>query len=333
MADVMFIRTLEELKQFLNEKGVLEIAVRNKNKRFRIFQKIALDQLQGNQAVEKVNNVAALLNKNNAANNNGVKMLNGIAKLNQMNLVLSALNLCATCVGFAIMYAKLDRMSSQIAEVVAVYKKGETIHTDYEFKKILSEHSNMLDCRRKQHYYTEEQMRELVDGEFNVLGLLIDVFLAEISTNREDLLFSILALAQMLSVSIQYFDEVYYYKNKDFIGDGDPWHMSHDNWVAVFDRLTSPEFMKYIQDCGIFEMGLNTVENDCFTVSFSDQIKSLKKDIEDNQAMIRAIDDKELFESVVNRCNEEIRDEIEAALKEAGVPLEVCENALRAATT
>ena len=331
MANVINIQTLDELRRFLNDKGIMEIALRGKNKKFKTFQKIALDQLQQNEVSEKVQQAINILNKNNNLSEKSLKMLNSVSKLNKLNLVLSGLNLCATCVGFAIMYAKLDKMSAQIAEIVAVYKQGEAIHANYEFKKILSEHSNMLDCRKKQSYYTEDQMRELVAGEYNVLGLLIDIFLAGISTNREELLFSILSLAQMFSVSIRYFDETYYFENKDAIGDGDRWHMDHDNWVAVFDRLSSPAFIDTIQDYGVFEIGLNTVENDCFYINFYDQVRSLKQDVEDNQAMIIAIDDQDLFSVVMHKTSEEAQQEIESALKEADVPLDTCADILRVA--
>ena len=277
MAGVITIQSLDELRRFLNDKGIIEIAIRNKNKTFKAFQKISLDQLQQNEVSEKVKqgfqHAVDLLNKNNSIGEASLKMLSSISKLSKLNLVLSGLNLAATCVGFAIMYQKLDKISAQIAEVVALYKEGEAIHANYEFKKILSEHSNMLDCRKKQSYYTEDQMRELVDGEYNVLGLLIDIFLADISSNREELIYSILSLAQMLSFSIRYFDEIYYYKNKEAIGDGDRWHIAHDKWVAIFDKLSSPSFIETIQDYGIFEMNLNTVENDCFYINFYNQMR------------------------------------------------------------
>lgn len=331
MAEVISVKTLDELRRFLNDKGVLEIALRGKNKKFKTFQKIALDQLQQNEVSEKVQQAIEILNKNNHIAEKSLKVLNSVSKLSKLNLVLSGVNLCATCVGFAIMYAKLDKMSAQIAEVVAVYKQGQAIQTTFELNKILSEHSNMLDCRKKQSYYTEDQMRELVDGEYNVLTLLIDSFLAEITSNREDLLFSILSLAQMFSISLRYFDEIYYYENKDAIGDGDRWHISHDKWLAVFDRLVSTEFISDIQDYGIFEMGLTTVEDDCFYINYCDQIKSLKQDVEDNQNLIVSIDDKDLFTVVMRRTNEEAQAEIEAALAEVGAPLDVCSDMIRAA--
>ena len=331
MNNIDIIKTLDELRKFANDKGIIEIVIRGKKKKFKAFQKIALDQLQQNEVSEKIEQAIKILNKNNQIGEKGLRMLGNVSKLNKFNLVLNGLNLCATCAGFAIMYEKLDKMSAQIAEVVVVFKESEAIHANYEFKKILSEHSNMLDCRKKQSNYTEDQMRELVDGEYNVLELLVDIFLAEISNNREELLFSILSLAQMLSASVKFFDEIYYFENKEAIGDGDRWHIAHDKWVAVFDKLSSSAFIDTIQDLGMFEMGLNTVENDRFYIEFYDQIRSLKQDIEDNQTMIIAIDDRNLLNTVRNKTNEEIQFEIESALKAADVELETVADIIRVA--
>ena len=331
MADVVVIRTVDELRKFLNEKGLMEIVLRAKNQKFKTFIKVALDQPQESEAKKQIKKVMNLLNENNNLSLKNLNLLNNISKLNKLNLVLNGLNLCSTWVGFAIMYEKLDRMSAQIADVVNVYKEANKIRIDFEFRKILSEHSNMLDCRKKQNYYTEEQMRELVDGEYNVLELLIDIFLSDISNDRDNLLFSILSLASMLSVSIIYFDEIYYFQNKEAIGDGNQWHMAHDKWVAIFDKLSSSKFIDTIQDCGLFKMGLNTIENDCFYISFYDRIRELKQDIEDNQFMIKEIDDKELFDIVVKKSSEEFQNEIEDILEKAGVTVGTYDDAIRVA--
>ena len=332
MSDVVVIKTLEELTKYLNKNGLPEIATRGKKQKFKQFVKVAIDNLENKESVTKqMEKVVNVINKNNKFFEKNLNILNNVANLGKLNLVLQGANLFATAVGFAIMYAKLDKISSQIADVVNVFKKGQGIQVNYEFKKIISEHSNMLDCRKKMDYYTEEQMRELVDGEYNVLGLLIDVFLSDISTNREELLLSIMSLASMLSVSIKYFDEIYYFQNKDVIGDGDKWHISHDKWLAIFDRLSSPLFMETIQDYGLFEMRFNTVENDYFYISIYDQIKNLKQNIEENQTMIETINDKELFINVTNKLDEEIKIELENAFEEAGVDSGLFEQAMRVA--
>ncbi len=332
MSEVVVIKTLEELTKYLNKNGLLEIATRGKKQKFKQFVKVAINNLENKEsAAKQMEKVVNVLNKNNKFLENNLKVLNNVANLGQLDILLQGANLFATAVGFAIMYAKLDKISSQIADAVNIYKKGKVIQVNYEFKKIISEHSNMLDCRKKMDYYTEKQMRELVDGEYNVLGLLIDVFLSDISTNKEELLFSIMSLASMLSVSIKYFDEIYYFQNKDMIGDGDKWHISHHKWLEVYDILSSSSFIKTIQDYGIFELRFNTVENDYFYISIYDQIKNLKQDIEDNQAMIETINDKDIFIDVTNILNDEIKIELETAFEEAGVDSGLFEQAMKVA--
>lgn len=331
MKETIVIQTLDQLRKYLNDKGILEIVIRGEKKRFKCFQKIALDKLTESDVSEKLQQAVKSLSKYSHIADKKMKMLGSIKKLEKLDLVLSGINLCATCAGFAIMYAKLDKMSAQIAEMVAIYKKSAAISTTYELNKIISEHSNMLDCRKKKSYYTEEQMRKLVDDEFNCLDLLMNVFSSGISSNREEIVFSILSLAQMLSVSLRYFDEIYYFDNKEAIGNGDLWHISHVKWVGIYDKLSSGDFIEQLQDFGMFEMNLSTVETDCFCVSFYDQIRSLKQDIEDNQSMIVAVDDKELFRSIVRQTNEEARREIESALREADVPLDQCKEFVQVA--
>lgn len=222
-------------------------------------------------------------------------------------------------------------MSSLIADVVEVYKKGQGIQNNFEFKKVVSSHMDMLDHRKTQKYYSQEQMWQLVADEYNVLDLLISTFKADISNNREDLLFSILSLAEMLSVSLKYFDEVYYFENKERISTGQYWHLSHDSWVQSYDTLSSPSFMEMIQDFGCFELGLNTVENDCFYINFYDQVKGFKQDVLDNQEMILAIDDWDLFKTILNTTNQEIKAEIETAFNDVGLSQDYYQEGLLAA--
>lgn len=329
MADLINIRTVEELAKFINDKGLIEIAMRGKNNRFKQFQKIAIDSLP--KEGEKIAEAMALLNKNINIGEQSLNALNTISKLSSLSVVLSGLNLCATAAGFAIMNAKLDKVSSQIEKVVAVMKETTGIQTDFECGKVISEHSNMLDCRKKQNYYTESQMRDLVAREYNVLNLLLQHFEKNTSDNREELVFSILSLAAMLSVSLKYFDELYYFNNKESITDGDIWHLDHDKWMQVYDRMASNEFIQMIQDFGFFEMGLNTFENDCFYISFIDQIKGLKQSVEDNQTIITAVNNIETYQMFLSQSNAEIKNEIETALGEVGINTDEYQDVIRKA--
>ena len=156
--------------------------------------------------------------------------------------------MCATCAGFIIIFEKLKKISGKVDALVNTVKSSNQIQTNFELNKILSEHANMLDSRKTKNDYSEEKMRILVDDEFNVLKMLIDTFLLETTNERNNLVLSIYSLASMLTVSIMYFDELYYYNNKDRISNGEYWHSSHNRWMSELDRLSSAEFISKIQD-------------------------------------------------------------------------------------
>lgn len=322
MPDVLVIESLEQFAQFLNEKGIMEIALRGKNKKFAQFQKVVLNNASQSSASEQIKNAINILNKNNQLGEQILKQLGNLAKLNKFSLIMSGLNLCATCVGFAIMSAKLDKMSGEINKVLNAVKDNQSIQTNYEIKKIISEHKNMLDCRKKKSNYTEDQMRQLVADEYNALNMLIETFLKNASNDSETLVFSIYSLASMLAVSIKYFDEIYYFNNKEKIDDGDIWHSEHIDWMKTFDLLLSKQFIKKIQDFGFFELELNTNENDYYYISLCDQILSLKQEVEDNQELLMAIDDKDAFKSFIEFSKADIKNSIEKAFDEANVSFE-----------
>ncbi len=313
MAKILLIDKIEQLLPYANKDGILEIAIRDTKKKFVSFKKIALNSDLQEEGKELLNKVISHLNNNNTIPKNGLNAVTNIAKLQQLNFLLSGADLCATCIGFAIMYAKLDKMSEQIKQLLGVIKEMQGTQTDYEFKKVIAEHSNMLDSRKTQKYYTEEQMRKLVDDEYNVLNLLINVFMKDLAQDQENLIFSIYSLASMLAVSLRYFDELYYFNNKEAIGDGEVWHSSHDNWMLVFDRLTSDSFVKRIQDHGIFELDLTTVETDAYYLSLNGQVKGLKEDIEDNQTLITTLNNEDLMADF----NEYVKEEVISNLQQA----------------
>jgi len=222
MSDAMVVDALEQLKPFLNDKKVLEIVVRRKNKRISAFQKVLLNDLPQVHEKASLEQVVKLLNKNTHLNERNLKLVREVASLQKIGL-LNGLNLCATCAGFAIMYEKLDKMSAEIGQQINqlqnVVKQGHDVQSGYEFNKVLADHTDMLDCRRKKQPYTEEKMRELVDRECNVLMHLIDIFQKEIAADNKTVVFSIFSLLAMFTVSLRYFDEIYYINNHEALGD------------------------------------------------------------------------------------------------------------------
>ena len=316
MAAIQNINNLDQLKQFLNKDGILEIAMRGKNKKFSAFQKLVINNAPETEAKELLNKAIVAINKNNTLTEKSLAMMKNVTKLQQLNLIFGALNLCATCVGFAIMFKKLDKMSGQINQVIGTVKQGQDINANYEFHKVLSEHANMLDARKTQKYYTEEQMRQLVDDEYNVLNMLIEGFMKDHTDDRENLIVSIYSMASMLTVSLRYFDELYYLNNKEAIGYGDVWHSSHDNWTGVFKKLTSDEFVEKIQDHGVFDLGLSMFEADVYYLNLYDQVKEMEETVADNQQLVMELESAEMMSAFEAYVNQDVAREIQNAFEQ-----------------
>ena len=316
MAKEIVVNTSKEILKYFDQNNVLEIVERNAKKKYKEFIRITLKNSTKEETKDTASKIIELLTKNKNLLDSNIVKINNIAKLQNLTAIMSSLNLCATCIGFAIMYAKLEKLSGQINQLMNVVKQEHEIQTDFEFKKVIAEYRNMLDCRKTRKYYTEEQMSKLVDDEYNVLCMLIEVFTKDLSTEPEGLIFSIYSLASMLSVSLRYFDELYYFNNKEAIADGDVWHSSHSNWMSAFDKLTSPEFIKKIQDHGIFDLNLSTEETDIYYISLYDQAKSMVEDVSDNQKLIQLLDNQEVLTEVQASINQSLVDEIEKTIKE-----------------
>ena len=100
MSNTVVVETLEQLKPFLNDKHVIEIVQRGKNKKFKNFVKVALNELPQTEEKALVENAVNVLNKNLQLNQRNLQLLANVAKSQKLGLLLNGLNLCATCVGF-----------------------------------------------------------------------------------------------------------------------------------------------------------------------------------------------------------------------------------------
>ena len=326
--DMSYIEVVKNeawLEKYANKEGIVEIALRGKGKRFKRFQKIALNNTSERDQREILNKVIEQLKKNNQVAEKGVDLIGEVSKLQVLNLILGAANLCATCAGFKIMYNKLDKISIQMNRQLMDIKQDLAINTTHEFKKLMSEHRDMLDSRKTKKYYDEAKMRKLVDDEYNVLELLVEKFIKEDLQDQEAFVFAIYSLASMLAVSIRYFDELYYFENKERIGNGDVWHTSHDNWISVYKKLTDHKFVEKLQDHAIFNRKLSTHEADVFYISLCDQIRDLEEDIKDNQMLITELDNKELFMEVSENIDRDVAEAIQRAVADTNGALENAE--------
>ncbi|HFU4489242.1 TPA: hypothetical protein ACGPBC_001236 [Streptococcus suis] len=320
MSNVINIHSLHELYSFLNEKGVLEIVLRGNNKQIRAIQKVAINQVQNKEAAQLVNQAFQAIHKNLQLTNNGLQLLQNVTVLQNITLALNCLNLVATCAGFAILYAKLEQMSEEIAQQIQhlyqTVKQGHDIQTGYEFNKVLSSYTDMLDARRRQNPYSEEKMRELVDQLYNVLQLLIAVFKKEIATDKSSIILSIFSLLSMLTMSLRFYDELYYFNNKAKLNSGSVWHSSHDRWMSVYDILQSGWFLERLQDYAFLESNMTTVEMDIYCAELMEEVFSQKEVIEDNQNLILALDDQQTFQTLNQVNTAELKETIVSSLEE-----------------
>lgn len=325
MSDTVVLTTWEQMKAFLNDKGVMEIVTRQQDGKIETIQKVMVSNLSETQE-ELSQKVIHALNKNTLLNERNLNLLGSVARLEKIGILLNGLNLCATCAGFAIMYAKLDAMSleinQQLCQLQKTVKQTQDIRNDYEFNKVLAEYTNMLDSQRKQQPYSEEKMLSLVDREFNVLWLLISSFQKDVSGDKGTLIFSIFSLLSMFTVSLRTFDELYYFNNRQALGEENVWYSAHDRWMSVYDTLSSQWFIEKLQDYGMFEAHLSTLNVDVYYISLLNQVADLRSEIEDNQALIIAIGDMELFRQYKEMSSKEIADTIESAFREAGSDLD-----------
>lgn len=321
MSEAILVDALEQLKPFLNDKKVLEIVVRGKNKRIAAFQKVLLNDLPQVQEKTALEEAVKLLNKNTLLNERNLKLVGEVANLQKIGLLLNGLNLCATCVGFAIMYEKLDKMSAEIGQQINqlqnTVKQGHDVQSGYEFNKVLADHTDMLDSRRKKQPYSEEKMRELVDREYNVLMLLISIFQKDIAADKKTIIFSIFSLLSMFTVSLRYFDEIYYANNHEVLGSENVWHSAHEKWMGVYSTLSAPWFIEKLQDYAMFETTLTTLGVDTYYTSLMDQVIEQREEVEDNQELIVSLGDITLMDALRDMTDKDIKTTITAAFAEA----------------
>ena len=323
MDNTLIVEALDQLKPFLNDNKLLEIVMRDGNKRIKAFQKVALNDLPQSEAKELAQHALLSLNKGTPCLQKNLDTFQKIANLQNLNLVLNGLNLCASCAGFAILYKKLDSISNQLTQQVHqlqnTIKTRHDIQTSFEFNKVLADYTDMLDSRRKQHPYSEEKMRELVDREYNTLDLLIRVFQKGVSADHQALILSIFSLLSMFTVSLRYFDELYYFNNHHILSKQDVWHSAHSKWMGIYDTLSSRWFVEALQDYGTFETELDTVGVDVYCSELLNQVADLRQEVEDNQELIVAIGDISLLNTLRQATIQQVKDSITDAFSKAFV--------------
>jgi len=265
----------------------MEIVIRGRNSKFKAFQKVVLNGVEHSEAKKTAEKIINLVAQNNNMLQNNLQLIKSVAKLQNLSLILNGLTLATTAAGFAILYEKLDRISvditKQFNQLQDTLKQGNNVNTNFEFGKVLSEYTDMLDCRKRQKPYSEDKMRVLVDNIYNVLNLLYDSFKKDIVTDKQETILSIFSLLSMFTTSIKYFDELYYLNNREILSEGDAWHSSHSKWMSIYSNLLLPEFIERLQDYAFFEVGFYTLGVDIYCHELFNQVICQKQEIEDNQ--------------------------------------------------
>lgn len=80
MDEIEVIQTIEELRKFLNDKNFMEIVVRQKNKRFKKFYKVALDNIFKETEQQAAKEVLKAIQKNSKILNQNLKMVKNLFK-------------------------------------------------------------------------------------------------------------------------------------------------------------------------------------------------------------------------------------------------------------
>lgn len=261
MDEIEVIQTIEELRKFLNDKNFMEIVVRQKNKRFKKFYKVALDNIF-KEAEQQV------------------------AAKEVLNAVQQTLN------------------------------KGTELHIKAEYNKVISDYQDMLDCRKKQKPYSEEQMRKLVDSLYVVLDMMIDSLKSDLIDNKDNMILTVFMMLSMYTASLRFFDEQYYFNYKDILSGDEVWHTSHNKWMSLYDTLTQSWFVELLQDHGIFDLSLNTDEMDTYYNEFLEQVQDQKQEVIDNQEIILTLQDTSLLNIFHEKTSEEIQNELEKEISE-----------------
>ena len=333
MSEDMYIKALEQLGKLKNEKGYIEVITRGKNKAIESYYNVYFTS-SSTEEKKLLQKALKLLNKNTELNERNLNLLTSVSRVQNISLVLNGLNLCATGIGFAIIFKKLDKesnkLSRQINQLQSIVKQTQDLHNEAMFNIVLAEHMDMLDCQRRQRPYSEAQMRKLVDMEHIVLTLLISSFQKGISEDNNATILAIFSLLSMFTISLRTFDELYYFNNHEVLGK-DAWHLSHDNWMKVYDTLTQQWFIEKLQDYGTFETSLSTAEVDAYYISLLNQVKDCRYEITDNQFLVAAIGDADLFRQYKELSTKEVLDSIEAAYKEAGRDMHMDESTVMSA--
>lgn len=315
MSEQIIIQTLDDLLRKFGKE--FEIVVRNeKNKRFKEMFQIVYNNPKADQIDEIRNtlmNVLKDFNKMNHAVVNQKEMLDQINKnlqwankLNAFNAVVGVVDLCATVAGFVIIANKMNQMSAQITEVLNTVKNAHEDETMYKFDKVIEQHQYMLTCMNDGTEYSESKFIELIGEEKAILNLLRKAFINNTCASRESILQATLCLASMLSSSIVYFDNQYYYNHKSGTG----FYPFESSWLSSFQLLREDEFIEALEDYFFLDLKRSQYDTDLLICSVLDHLDEYEHAIELEKSILAKLDTLEEYKKVKKMISESVNQDL-----------------------
>ncbi len=330
MSTKVEVTHLSQLQRFLNDNNVVEVITRDHNKRIERYFNIILDDPQTKQK-ELAEQAVKMLQDNSRSLDSLLNSTQILSGLGYANIALSAVNLCATCAGFVIMYEKMQQISSEInqhlSQLDETVRKSFDIDRQFKLDEVLADHNDMLDCMKRQQPYSERDMRRLVDSEHRMIALLINTLKADVSNDQGTLIVTLFSLMGMFTASLCYFDELYYFNNPQLHGHANPWHTSHDNWMGVYETMCEKWFIEKLQDYGVLELGLRTWDADLLFISMFMQVVDARTEVEDNQTLIVAFGTKGALRRYRELSKKDVVSTIRNAYREAADDAEEADEA------
>lgn len=275
--DILEITSLEQLKLFFNDEELLEICTRGAKKRFKSFQKIVIKESPLEEITSKT-----------------FEAVSSLSNLSKVSIGLNAVNLCVTCAGFAMVNEKLKHMSADVNRCIVGIedvKNRQHANDNIKFDDISGIYADMLDRRRREDPFSSQEMHDLVHKLYVTLRFYIDVFNSIELKDVEIFLNVIYSLLAMMTVSLNYYDEQYYFENKEKNLGKNPFHTSHTEWMNIYEQLSSREFIEKIQDYAFLEKDMSAAETDIYYSELLNQVKDMREEVEDNQTLIQIISD------------------------------------------
>ncbi len=303
----------DEMKEMIGDH--FEIAYRNKKGRFKKFCRVVVESSKNtnsDNSIERLYKQSMKLLKSVDKTTNAINSIKGITMFNS---VMGVMNLCATTAGFVIVCHKLDQISSQVQNVMDTMKDINQGETMYKFDLVIEEHKALLDGKDGGKLFTEDKYLELIKNENALLKLLYKIFCNETSSNRLEILQSILALSCMMAVAIEDFDTLYRYEytEKKSLYNG------HDGWMATFDLLLSKEFKEQLQDFFFIDEDKSQNETDLLVEGMTERIDEAKESIENNIELLKILDTKQKYIDAMKLINESVSNDINQMIQEANL--------------